>query len=231
MLLFVEHLRKAYASSKREVVVSLSVGAYFGWSGMTAAAQQIASMRHHPSNEWVLSDYIEMVGDSVGTIFLLCVAMLIVMRHRRISNYPGMYPKLAAIFGSFLFPVLMPYVPKQSLSSAMHLLSLSLVLGGGVLAGFVLLYLGRSFSILPEARRLVQQGPYRLIRHPLYAAEIVALIGIAMQFAIWPTLLVVMFQLFFLLERMRMEEDVLCATFPSYRSYSGRTARLIPGLW
>ena len=42
-----------------------------------------------------------------------------------------------------------------------------------ILAVWGLLYLRKSFSIIPEARRVVSGGPYRFIRHPLYAAEII----------------------------------------------------------
>jgi protein-S-isoprenylcysteine O-methyltransferase Ste14 len=42
------------------------------------------------------------------------------------------------------------------------------------MAVYGLLYLRRSLSIIPEVRRLVTSGPYRLVRHPLYAAEILA---------------------------------------------------------
>jgi len=42
------------------------------------------------------------------------------------------------------------------------------------LAVYGLLYLSRSLSIIPEVRRLVTGGPYRVVRHPLYAAEILA---------------------------------------------------------
>jgi protein-S-isoprenylcysteine O-methyltransferase Ste14 len=45
------------------------------------------------------------------------------------------------------------------------------------------LSLGRSISILPQARQLVTSGPYAFVRHPLYLGEMTAMLGIAMQTA------------------------------------------------
>ena len=40
---------------------------------------------------------------------------------------------------------------------------------------------GRSFSLTPQARAVVQTGPYRWIRHPLYLSEEIAVVGIALR--------------------------------------------------
>ena len=48
-----------------------------------------------------------------------------------------------------------------------------------------MLDLARSLSIMPEARKLVTTGLYARIRHPLYLAEDIALLGIALQFRSW----------------------------------------------
>src|SRR3977135_4734080 len=56
-----------------------------------------------------------------------------------------------------------------------------------------LAYLRRSFSIIPEARRLVMGGPYGLSRHPVYLGEIVTAIGINLATAGWPGLLAVVY--------------------------------------
>jgi len=67
-----------------------------------------------------------------------------------------------------------------------------LVLPGDILATAGLAYavwglafLRRSFSIIPEARRLVTGGPYAFSRHPVYLGEIVTAIGINMATAGW----------------------------------------------
>jgi protein-S-isoprenylcysteine O-methyltransferase Ste14 len=58
----------------------------------------------------------------------------------------------------------------------------ALILVGNGFAVYVLTYLGRSFSILPESRRLVTSGPYQVVRHPLYFAEAVATLGVFIEF-------------------------------------------------
>jgi protein-S-isoprenylcysteine O-methyltransferase Ste14 len=74
------------------------------------------------------------------------------------------------------------------------------------------------------------QGPYALVRHPLYAAEIIGAIGLFLQYASPWTALLMVISLGFQLQRMRNEERVLGATFPEYAAYAARTRRLIPGV-
>ena len=64
-------------------------------------------------------------------------------------------------------------------------------------------------AVLPEARGLVTTGAYRLVRHPLYLGEFVAMFG-AMLPLLAP-LTVSIFALFSLLQatRMVLEERVL----------------------
>jgi protein-S-isoprenylcysteine O-methyltransferase Ste14 len=152
------------------------------------------------------------------------------MRYRRVAATGGLYPRLVALLGSFLFLLLVPFLSRHELSPNLDFLSILLMLSGSILATVVLLYLGRSFSILPEARRLVVTGPYRLVRHPLYATEMICMLGLAIQFTLWPAVIVFLIQLVIQLERMRIEEQLLNRTFPEYEIYASKTTRLIPGL-
>ena len=111
------------------------------------------------------------------------------------------------------------------------MVSTLLVLFGSAAAVYTLLRLGRSFSLMAEARGLVTSGPYRLVRHPLYLAEELAIIGISMQFFSLSTAFVLALQIAFQLRRMRNEEAVLVENFPEYAQYRARTARLIPGIY
>jgi len=105
-----------------------------------------------------------------------------------------------------------------------------LLLTGTLLALWSALTLGRNFSLLPQARTLVTSGPYRFVRHPMYAGGLLIALG-----EVWLRLspLVVGLNLVFLaaqLVRLRYEEDLLARTFPEYTAYRKRTSALIPGI-
>src|ERR1700733_12445480 len=143
---------------------------------------------------------------------------------------PGFYPRFAAVVGTFSSLGFL-LLPPQELSYGLYLASLLLLLAGIIFATCALIVLGRSISLLPEARRLVTSGPYALVRHPLYLGEMVAIAGIALQhLSVWALLLLVLVWAF-QLRRMKYEELVLFQSFPEYADYMARTARLLPGVY
>lgn len=92
--------------------------------------------------------------------------------------------------------------------------------------------LGESFAVLPARRELRQSKAYSVVRHPIYASELLLLLAcwstgltslcLAIGFLVSTGLLFV---------RIRIEEDLLSHD-PSYRAYCGRVRwRLLPRLW
>jgi protein-S-isoprenylcysteine O-methyltransferase Ste14 len=163
-------------------------------------------------------------------IFFAVLVVMFAVRHVPQKTAPGLYPRCAAVVGTFL-SVGIVLLPLQELSSVLYLASLLLIVSGTILAICAGLVLGRSISILPEARRLVTSGPYALVRHPLYLGEAVATAGVALQYLSPWALLLLGLQFAFQLQRMKNEERVLSQIFPEYRDYMARTARLVPGLY
>lgn len=105
------------------------------------------------------------------------------------------------------------------------------VAGAWAFAVYSLAHLRRSLSIIPEARKLVTTGPYRLVRHPLYLAEITAAVALLLGS---PHLVPVLaLGVFIMLQvvRTRFEERLLAGAFSEYNDYAARTHRLIPGVW
>src|SRR5213593_2745858 len=92
-----------------------------------------------------------------------------------------------------------------------------------------LAYLRRSFSIIPEARRLVTGGPYELSRHPVYLGEVATAIGVNLATAGWLSGLAIAYFIACELMRIRWEERILALTFPSeYPEYARRVPRYLP---
>ena len=162
--------------------------------------------------------------------FLAILVVMFAVRHVPQRTALRFYPRCAAVAGTFL-SVGMVRLPLQELSYALYLGSVLFIISGTGLAIYAALVLGRSISILPEARRLVTWGPYALVRHPLYLGEIAALAGVALQYLSAWALLLLALVCAFQLQRMKYEERVLFQVFPKYGDYMARTARLMPGVY
>src|SRR2546427_5235607 len=92
-----------------------------------------------------------------------------------------------------------------------------------------LAYLRRSFSIIPEARRLVTGGPYSLSRHPVYLGEIATALGINIATGGWLSALAIVYFVVCELLRIGWEERILAQAFPSeYPAYARRVPRYLP---
>jgi protein-S-isoprenylcysteine O-methyltransferase Ste14 len=164
-------------------------------------------------------------------LYTIMIACLYIARLRPVSKFAGAIPCAAAILGGFLMSGLLFFSPREDLPLWALLVAASLVIIGNIFTVVILLHLGRSFSILPEGRRLVTKGPYAVIRHPLYLAEAVGALGAVINFLSPWALLLVGAQLALQMVRIHYEEKVLHETFPEYHDYATRTWRLIPGVY
>ena len=91
--------------------------------------------------------------------------------------------------------------------------------------------LGRWFGVRPALRGLATKGPYRLVRHPMYLAYLLADVGYNLQEWNIGTVLMVMAGWTALLYRILAEERVLSGD-PGWPAYTALVRyRLVPGLW
>ena len=212
-----------------DIVIRVVCISWFLFLAVPSGYGIVARVRVHPGL-WDLALVAELLARGATFLFLALAAWLVLIRTRPVGKASGLQPRLAALAGSFLL-LSVVLLPRQELSIGLNLLSAGLLLLGHALSVFVLGRLGRSFSLMAEARSLVTDGPYTLIRHPLYVAEEISAIGLFLQYASLGTALLFITHLGFQVLRMRNEEEVLRASFPEYAAYAARTRRLIPGVY
>jgi protein-S-isoprenylcysteine O-methyltransferase Ste14 len=203
------------------------------WSAFCAALQITGLARYVRDLDSALPFAVHAIDIAMrlSTIaFLLLLAAAVITRTRPREKARGIEPRVSALIGTFIIYAI-PLFPRYELPVVAELISTVLILLGSAAAVVALLNLGRSFSMMAEARRLVTSGPYRFVRHPLYLAEELAIIGVVLQFLSGWTALLLASQIAFQLRRMHNEETVLTATFPEYATYQAKTARLIPGIY
>lgn len=156
--------------------------------------------------------------------FNLLLIYLVVVRTEPVRRSSGLLPRACGVAGTFLGVGILQLKP-AALSLPWQAAAAALIFIGALGSAIVLARLGKSFSIMPEARSLVTSGPYAYARHPLYAVEFITLAGTAIQFAQpWAALLtlgVVLLQI----TRTIFEERVLTAAYPEYESYRRRVKR------
>ena len=213
-----------------EILVRFGLGFAFIFLGVITAIGFFDLLHRVDLVQPKLAVVAEALSKLAITSFLLLVGSFVVIRLRPVAKSSGLKPRFAALIGACL-QVALVMLPRHDMSITAKLVSSALILGGNALAVYVVAWLGRSFSIMPEARRLVSTGPYAIVRHPLYLAEFIASMGVLMQFFSPFAVLVSGTQVAFQMVRMHYEERVLGATFPEYAAYRRRTWRVIPGLY
>jgi len=140
------------------------------------------------------------------------------------------------VFGILLGVLLAYRVPATAITIAPAIffwLGILLMGAGIALRLYAIFVLGAFFTVTvavaPE-QPVVETGPYRLIRHPSYSGILLILLGFALCFTNWLSLLVIMgCALPGLCYRIHVEEHTLQQHLGQrYQDYMQRTKRLIP---
>lgn len=171
---------------------------------------------------------------SLGTLLVCAFYLLMIWCYLRrgpaVATTSSITARAAAVVAT-LTPFAIPLLSGASPGLTRQYAADGLLAAGTAWSVWSLRYLGRNLSLFAQARELVDGGPYRWIRHPLYAGEIVSSLGLAIfagTAAAFGVLLA-----FCVLQGYRVlrEEEILLQALPQYRGYRNRTAALFPGIF
>lgn len=110
-------------------------------------------------------------------------------------------------------------------------LGLALVFAGMAFSLSAKLILRRSFGIVAANRGVKVAGPYRWVRHPMYAGYVIGHIGTLLLLPHMLNWMLFLFAWTAMVMRIQAEERVLIAD-PSYDEYTRKVRyRLLPGLY
>jgi protein-S-isoprenylcysteine O-methyltransferase Ste14 len=111
---------------------------------------------------------------------------------------------------------------------------------GGVLAGYAFFfrtlkensYASRVIEVA-EGQKVIDTGPYRYVRHPMYTSIIIIYLAALLALGSWPAVvLMAVFLPFLMGYRIKIEEKVLLRDLPGYGAYMKKVKwRLVPYLW
>ncbi|MEP6894075.1 MAG: isoprenylcysteine carboxylmethyltransferase family protein [Chloroflexota bacterium] len=112
-------------------------------------------------------------------------------------------------------------------------LGITLMVTGVAFRWYAVAMLGKYFSFqlaIQPGQTVVEQGPYRWIRHPSYTGSLITMFGLGLVFTNWLSLLAILIAGFIGYSyRVSVEEQILIkALGEPYRAYMQRTKRFIP---
>jgi len=177
---------------------------------------------------------------SVWVVYALWLLLVVYLTIAAFGVKRDTQPHLVQSFGLLLALVvsfLLPHLPVfrflnfAPVSPAVSAIGVALCVAGMAILVWARQHLGRNWSqtvAAKEGHELVTSGPYRFVRHPMYAGGLLACVGSAIACGgAWIFLLVILGALF--LWRTAAEDELMARQFPDrFPQYEGRTKKLIP---
>jgi len=160
-------------------------------------------------------------------LFVALLAVLPIFRQRPVAKSGNFLARIGALLTVLLAPLFM-VLDRAPADLALNSVSVVLSVAANVFSTVTVSFLGRSLSVMPEARQLVKSGPYKLVRHPLYLCEILAVVAIVLQYRSLPATALLTLIVTLQIGRALWEEAVLMRAFPDFAAYQSHTPFLIP---
>jgi len=106
----------------------------------------------------------------------------------------------------------------------------------GIFLGIFAIYINGigNFNVTPKIKengQLITTGPYGFIRHPMYSAQLIAVLPLIIDHFNYWRFASLLLLLFVLLLKVKYEERSLKVKFKEYADYTSRTKRLIPFIY
>jgi protein-S-isoprenylcysteine O-methyltransferase Ste14 len=128
--------------------------------------------------------------------------------------------------GAFLNERLFPWAPWEFWVAA------SLTVAGILFTVWARVHLGGNWSgivTIKHGHELIANGPYAIVRHPIYTGLLVAFIGSAMAGGEWRGVFAVLIAWWALWRKLRLEERWMAERFgQQYEAYCRRVPALVP---
>jgi len=127
--------------------------------------------------------------------------------------------------GIFYFVVTGSIYPQNIFIFVVEILSMLI----GVWAVFAMKL--HTITVLPSVKQggqLCTSGPYRVIRHPMYTAVLLLLLGLLLNNYSHTGLLVFFIVLVDLIVKIHVEEKILISHYADYKDYMTQTKRIVP---
>jgi protein-S-isoprenylcysteine O-methyltransferase Ste14 len=165
-------------------------------------------------SSWSVKKTIKRQSGWQRTVYIICVCVAFTLLFQEQSLIPFLNK---------------PVLPQNTWWKMLGLLACS---AGLVFSLAARIYLGKNWSAritIKENHELVETGPYRISRNPIYTGFLVAFIGTSLSLGLLKGYLGIIVLLTCLLIKISGEEKFMLETFADrYRAYQRRVKKLIP---
>ena len=143
---------------------------------------------------------------------------------------------LLGIYVGYLMWKPLPLMPSRGLSLLLQTVGFVLTSVGVTLWFWARRALGAMMGVstgsaaqLRVDHRLIQDGPYTFVRHPMYLSYWLVLVGLVILYRTWTPLLLLILMMISLSRRAQREERVLVSRFgDEWRAYAARVPMFLP---
>jgi protein-S-isoprenylcysteine O-methyltransferase Ste14 len=143
---------------------------------------------------------------------------------KNVTKYTSMIAFIMSLLGLFYLIKNKFIISENPIALCIQFASISLMVWARITFGIKSFYV--SSNTIKE--KLVTKGPYKWLRHPIYAAIIYFFIGCLIAYPNVKTLIAVLVIVISTYVRILLEEKELLIVFKDYSEYSKKAKRIIP---